>query len=467
MNQVHKETLTMVDNSLPNRQGLEVEIFGMEGIPEDVAQAHNQRIITGFYQAEAERRAATGNPGPGGAQGGSQTKKPKFESPADLKKRLAEHKARKAEQAAGGTSSGRNTPMDGVNTSGSPMGQSPGAFVSHQSPYLFCPLRLTSAIQNGSPYAPAQASYGASQGAGYGSFSQEPYTQPTAAYQQPFAQPTFSGPSGSQYQPQYSPPQQYNPQQSFPPPGYSGQQFAAGSPPGSFNGFQPPPSHTPSSHGGLPNRPPSLPPAPGLPQRPSFGAPSVPPYQMQQLHQGQPQQGGWGGNGWNGQNQNSVMSSVYPPHSQGYNGAHPTNAAVDDLISGVNREADDIDEIIRMAEAGIKPPKKGEAPSASVQGPPPSLPQTPALVAAASYYEPAATTASTATTATTVTTVEPSAAKAEAIEKKSKKEMRMVYDDLEVSPEEKMAMLPRYAFIPEGMTEPALAPTQAVAAVEA
>ena len=122
----------MVDNSLPNRQGLEVEIFGMEGIPEDVAQAHNQRIITGYYQAEAERRAATGNPGPGGTQGGGQTKKPKFESPADLKKRLAEHKARKAEQAAAGNSSGGNTPMEGVPNSGSPMGQSPGAFVSLQ-----------------------------------------------------------------------------------------------------------------------------------------------------------------------------------------------------------------------------------------------------------------------------------------------------------------------------------------------
>lgn len=43
MNQVHKETLTTVENSLPNRAGLEVEIFGMEGIPEDVVQAHNQR----------------------------------------------------------------------------------------------------------------------------------------------------------------------------------------------------------------------------------------------------------------------------------------------------------------------------------------------------------------------------------------------------------------------------------------
>jgi hypothetical protein len=127
MNQVHKETLTMVDNSLPNRQGLEVEIFGMEGIPEDVAQAHNQRIIAGFYQAEAERRAATGNPGPGANQG-NQPKKPKFESPADLKKRLAEHKARKEAEKAAGTSSGGNTPMQGAQNS--PLGQSPASFVS-------------------------------------------------------------------------------------------------------------------------------------------------------------------------------------------------------------------------------------------------------------------------------------------------------------------------------------------------
>merc|ERR1711977_451980 len=161
MNQVHKENLTSVDNSLPNRQGLEVEIFGMEGIPDDVAQAHNQRIIAGFYQAQAERQAATGNPGLG-AQNGGQTKKPKFESPAELKKRLAEHKARKAEQAANGSSGGNTPMMDAAQNS--PLGQSPGSF-------------------NASPFPPPQASYGGTQGAGYGSFSQEPYTQPTAAYQ--------------------------------------------------------------------------------------------------------------------------------------------------------------------------------------------------------------------------------------------------------------------------------------------
>lgn len=129
MNQVHKETLTIVENALPNRSGLEVEIFGMEGIPDEIVQAHNQRLITAFYQAEAERRAATGNPGPG-ANAGSAPKKPKFESPSDLKKRLAEHKARLAAQAENG-GSGSNTPMNGASDLMSPaVHQSPGSFVS-------------------------------------------------------------------------------------------------------------------------------------------------------------------------------------------------------------------------------------------------------------------------------------------------------------------------------------------------
>jgi hypothetical protein len=127
MNQVHKETLTSVDNALGNRASLDVEIFGMEGIPDDVLQAHNQRIITQFYQAEAERRAATGNPGPGASGAGGAVKKPKFESPSELKKRLAEHKARMAEQAANGGSSGDNTPG---NVQSPALAQSPGSFVS-------------------------------------------------------------------------------------------------------------------------------------------------------------------------------------------------------------------------------------------------------------------------------------------------------------------------------------------------
>lgn len=119
MNQVHKENLTSVENALPNRASPDIEIFGMEGIPEDIVAAHNQRVLSQIQQAEAERRAATGNPGPGGS-GGVGPKKPKLESPAELKKRLAEHKARVAEQAAGGSSGGA-TPLAASHAGHSPV----------------------------------------------------------------------------------------------------------------------------------------------------------------------------------------------------------------------------------------------------------------------------------------------------------------------------------------------------------
>ena len=132
MTQVHKESLGAIENALPNRSGLDVEIFGMEGIPEDITTTHNQRVIGQFAQAEAERRAATGNTGAGAAGSGG-AKKPKFESPSDLKQRLAEHKAKKAAEQAAGISSGDATPSGaGYGGQSPPPGQSPGTFVSSQ-----------------------------------------------------------------------------------------------------------------------------------------------------------------------------------------------------------------------------------------------------------------------------------------------------------------------------------------------
>ena len=124
MSQVHKESLTAVENALPNRTTLDIEIFGMEGVPEEIIASHNQRVITQFNQAESERQAVTGNPPSGGAggAGGQPAKKPKLESTSDLKKRLAEHKAKKAEAAAGG-SSGDVTPVGaGLGQSQTPVG---------------------------------------------------------------------------------------------------------------------------------------------------------------------------------------------------------------------------------------------------------------------------------------------------------------------------------------------------------
>ncbi|EEY23796.1 RING-6 [Verticillium alfalfae VaMs.102] len=138
LNQVHKETLDHVENALPNRQGLDVEIFGMEGIPADILDQHRNRIIQNFYQAQEDRRAATGNPLPGQAK--PPKKKLKMETPEELKARLADHRAKVAAAKAAGL------PHPGISVSpaaGAPANASPGAF-------------------NNSPYpAPRRASYGA------------------------------------------------------------------------------------------------------------------------------------------------------------------------------------------------------------------------------------------------------------------------------------------------------------------
>ncbi|KAI0473996.1 hypothetical protein GGR56DRAFT_649924 [Xylariaceae sp. FL0804] len=282
MNQVHKESLSSVENALPNRQGLEVEIFGMEGMPEDIIQQHNQRIIQNFYQAQAERYAATGNLPPG-QNPKRPAKKIKHENPEELKTRVRELRARLATQktANGGVT---HTPPQGL-----PDGRSP--------------------VQNGSP----------------GSFPQNsPFPPPGGQY------PGFP----QQAVPGFAPPSQY------PPSGY----------PAASN---------------LPSRPPSnLPAPPGLPPRPG--------------------QQGWQGNA----------------------------STIDELVAGAQQHGDDIDHIIRMAEAGIKPPRKADSATPAAEEPAPA-------------------------------------------EKKSKKEkdknVKMVYED-ELSPEERMAMMPRYAFNPEAVS---------------
>ena len=70
--------------------------------------------------------------------------------------------------------------------------------------------------------------------------------------------------------------------------------------------------------------------------------------------------------------------------------------------------------------------------------------------------------------AATISQAEPKSEE-QAGEKKAKKEkekaVKMVYSDNEVSPEEKMAKLPRYAFVPDGKGETVLADATTTAAV--
>lgn len=62
MNQVHKENLTHVENANSGRQGLEIEIFGMEGVPGEIIDQHNQQVTQAHFAEEAERARITGNP---------------------------------------------------------------------------------------------------------------------------------------------------------------------------------------------------------------------------------------------------------------------------------------------------------------------------------------------------------------------------------------------------------------------
>lgn len=161
---------------------------------------------------------------------------------------------------------------------------------------------------------------------------------------------------------------------------------------------------------------------------------------MQQMHPGAAgspypgqQSGGWAGNTWNGQD-NSAMSSA--PPSQGYNSGYPTNAPG---TNGTAQGGDDIDAMIRAIEAGQNPTKISEA----------------ATITAPQSAEPTPTPAPEVL------------AKPEVSEKKSKKDkpIRMIYSDVEFSPEERMSKMLRYAFVPEKKTETALVDASTVPAI--
>ena len=95
MNQVHKENLTHVENAIPGRQGLDIEIFGMEGVPGDILDQHNQQVTQKHFAEEAERARITGNPVRGLFSNGTAppTKRPKVtESLDDIEERANKYR---------------------------------------------------------------------------------------------------------------------------------------------------------------------------------------------------------------------------------------------------------------------------------------------------------------------------------------------------------------------------------------
>ena len=71
--QVHKETIDKVPNSMPNRGNIEIEIYGMEGIPDADLKAHeNARNDDddepGAKRAKSDSPALGGGPAMAGPQ---------------------------------------------------------------------------------------------------------------------------------------------------------------------------------------------------------------------------------------------------------------------------------------------------------------------------------------------------------------------------------------------------------------
>jgi hypothetical protein len=447
MSQVHKENLTAVDNALPNRAGLDIEIFVMEGIPEDIVQQHHQRVLTNYHQAQAERQAATGNSAQNSANPNA-PKKPKVEGISDIKARLAAHKAAKlAAEQGEGTSSGGNTPntpaaaqlvQPQVTTVGRlqsllyhfnscSLQAAPPAYPAYQHQPAYAAPPTNGSFNQAPAFAqapvaaplPYQAPAAFPPAASPTTYGQQPYAPPPAA---PF--PQQPSPVGYPPQPSYSPPQ-YQPQypgQSFPgqPAGLPRPPFAGSPPPGFPQ--QPLPlgqrAHSPATNGNFPapvrTGSVSLPSAPGLPQRPAFGAPPVNAYQFQQMHQGQipaPQSHNIVPQYAPGQAPPNSLPQA-PPQVSAPAQPVATEAAssLDDLIANASRQAD--------ANAAAA------AASAKTSTPPVAPPEP----------------------------VEEKSTSKKEKEKDKGKATRLVYSDNETSPEEKMALLARYAFTPAQKT---------------
>lgn len=257
---------------------------------------------------------------------------------------------------------------------------------------------------------------------GYGPPQQHgpPFQQPGGPFpqQSPFSPPPFANAQFPQQMMQSSPPQF----QGVPPgsaPVGAPRPFGAGSPIQQFGMQQqqlPTRINTPPQNGLPPQRSlsGSLPPAPGLPQRPAFGAPHVNHFQMQQLHQGQipgppnlPMNQPAPGSNLQ-QNSFPQQRPIVPP--QNTQQMQSNEASVDELILGALKEAEDA-VVVRAAtetpKAADKPPDK------------PS--DTPAE--------------------------DPVEGKKD--KKEKSKASHLVYSDQSMSPEEKMARMARYAFTPE------------------
>ncbi|KAF3932770.1 hypothetical protein ABW19_dt0206755 [Dactylella cylindrospora] len=460
MTQVHKETLKEVKNAIPGRESTDIEIFGMEGIPEDVLQAHQTRIMAQLHQKESERRVAQGLP-PLGQEGNSK-KKIKVDSvdPEEIMKRLAAHKAAQVGASTGASvGTGSQSPISAQDTGGNASPAQPPQVLSPTyppNPYPAPQSASPAPYQQPQPYGmPPAQQYPASQPP-FNQPNQPPYyPPPQQGFNQPPAQPGFSQ---SPAQPGFSqPPAQ--PYPGFPPP-----------PQPAYGGYQPPPQPQTQPYGGYPpqQQSPAYPPAqspyhppatqnpppfhqpppqtqpttiqppqsipglparpniPGLPPRPNFSTPPAPansfhqPPNPQPSYPGVPQQpqnrgGPPAGNQWQMPNSyQPIPPKPFPPQPH-----QPTSGSNGEVI--INGD--------QVILSGGKDWAGNPIPSAVI----PSKPAEPKVEAEKVEEK-----------KKDDKVPEKEKERDDTGRRKDNKETRMVYPDNDYSPEEKRAALPKY-----------------------
>ncbi|KAF2221254.1 hypothetical protein BDZ85DRAFT_221029 [Elsinoe ampelina] len=303
MDQVHKTTLNRIENTAPGRENPNIEIFGTEGIPDDVKQAYMERKTQEFY-------ANGGKVSHVPSEGQQPSKKAKkTETPEEIKQRLAEFRAKKAMNAAAknGATDGSGTPTSQSQTSTPHNVNAEGPV---QSPLAnFGPSMIGGGGYHGVPYAGSPPAL-----PGPYAPNVPPHMPFMNGHPNPHPLPLFPGDHHYFPNPAMSPPMSGMPQYLGPGPqphiqpngavytpnwpadhssNNNGRAWEAHRQPAKAlrDGKDSAPPSTKHSvpRGAPPASVPgqnSLPPAPGLPARPSFDAPPVSRSQMHELHQG-------------------------------------------------------------------------------------------------------------------------------------------------------------------------------------
>ncbi|KAM0706682.1 hypothetical protein Q7P35_006011 [Cladosporium inversicolor] len=278
LQQVHKATLTHIDNAMESRQNVEPEVFGMMGIPDELIEAHRQRILNVFFEEEANRRAQTGNPPPGQGQPNAKRQRT-METPEELKARLAEHRAkraaeRQAEKEGKVVKTSSSSSPDPAQARAAPSASdymAPPPQVAYDFSHYTQPQQTPQFVMNnGLPMPlPQQSPHGAG-------------LSPSFPVQQPGQWPSRMPPhsiSPPQAGPYATP--------SFTPPVHS-MQPAHSRPQVHYSGVPTVPVANVMRNSPAMSRAQALPqPAPGLPARPSFNPPSFNREDMQRMHTGQ------------------------------------------------------------------------------------------------------------------------------------------------------------------------------------